>query len=196
MDDISISILRTIHKSVSNGIRSAKATKPRKWLADRKLSIDLTGVCFQSGQGHHRKQQSFKDSLERVGFLRKSEAATSTGEQGYSSFAPFSILFPLKNGKGDVVNFYAIDIRNNKTQWLNEEGIYPEYPKPTTRKLIIVANPMEAATILQAGILDNREAVMALNEGVFTQEHQTTIEQLTDLQEIILIEREIETQTH
>lgn len=196
MDDISISILRTIHKSVSNGIRSAKATKPRKWLSDRKLSIDLTGVCFQSGQGHHRKQQSYKDSLERVGFLRKSEAATSTGEQGYSSFAPFSILFPLKNAKGEVVNFYAIDIRNDKTQWLNQEGIYPEYPKLTTRKLVIVQDAIDAATLLQSGVLDNREAVMALNEGVFTQEHQVAIEQLTDLHEIILIEKEDETQTH
>lgn len=190
MNEIGINILSSIHKSLSNGIRSAKATVPRKWLADRRLSIDLTGVCFQSGQGHHRKQQSYKDSLERVGFLRKSDAATSTGEQGYTSFAPHSILFPLKDKKGNVVNYYAIDIRNGKTQWLNEEGIYPEYPRLNTMKLYLVHDPLDAATMLQSGILDNRETVIALREGVFNQDHIEAIQQLNDLQEIIMIERE------
>jgi hypothetical protein len=190
MDEISINILSTIHKSLCNGIRSAKALAPRKWLIERKLSLEVSGVCFQSGQGHHRKQQSYKDSLERVGFLKKSEANTSTGEQGYNSFAPHSILFPMRDIKGRVVNYYAIDIRNGKTQWLNEEGIYPEYPKPNTNKLYLVQDPLDAATLLESGILDNREAVIALREGVFHQEHVQAIQALNDLQEIILIERE------
>lgn len=190
MDEISISILATVHKSLCNGIRSAKATTPRKWLAERKLSLEISGVCFQSGQGHHRKQQSYKDSLERVGFLKKSAANTSTGEQGYNSFAPHSILFPMRDIKGRVVNYYAIDIRNGKTQWLNEEGIYPEYPKPNTTKLYIVQAPMDAATLMESGLLDNREAVIALNEGLLTNEHISAIQQLNDLQEIILIEKE------
>lgn len=160
-----------IHSSLSNGIRSGKADVPREWLAARNLSIELTCAVFNSGQIHHRKEQQFLDDLEEVGFLKISPVGTNTGKPGYTIFAPQSILFPLKNEFGQVVNYYAISLRNGKAQYLNKEGVYPQYPSPTVKNLYITEDVVGAATILEGKILDNQEGVIALRDGEITQEH-------------------------
>jgi hypothetical protein len=181
-------ILATIHKSLSNGIRNSKAEVPRKWLKEKGLTLESSGATFNSGQMHHRKQQSYKDALESVGFLIKSEVPTNQGQIPYTSFGNYGILFPLRDEQNDVVNFYSIGIKNHKIQYLNKEGIYPCFPHESTKKLYIVNGILGAATILESNVLDNKEAVIALFDGEMLPQHEEAIKRLTQLEEVIWIE--------
>jgi DNA adenine methylase len=179
--------MERIYRSLSNGIRSAKAHVPRQWLKDKKLSAELTGACFNSGQIHHRKSEEFKAELARVGFARKSNAGTNGGTP-YTVFGIFSVMFPLRNEKNEVVNFYAVGIRNDKKGFMNDEGIYPQYPHEMTKKLYIVQAVMDAAILLESRVMDNREAVIALQDGEYLPQHAEAISRLKHLEEIVIIE--------
>jgi hypothetical protein len=187
-----IEIIARIHKYFNNGIRAGTSVTPRKWLEKKGLSIDATGACFNSGQMHHRKSQELKDELVSVGFMKKSDVATNAGQIPYTVFGIFSIVFPLRNIKNEVINFYAIRIKSENASYLNQEkGIYPGYPHELTKKLFIVNSILDAATLLESKVLDNREAVIALHDGKIMPEHQEAIQRLSTLQEIIYIDAPI-----
>ncbi|MCC6836974.1 MAG: hypothetical protein IT234_00430 [Bacteroidia bacterium] len=178
-----------IYKSCSNGIRAAKSNAPREWLAKKGLSIDATGACFNSGQMHHRQEQSFKMALAEVGFMQKSTVGVNSDTVPYTVFGIFSIMFPLRNESNEVVNFYSIRIRSENTAYMNQEpGLYPGYPSELTKRLFVVNTVMEAATILESKVLDNKEAVIALHDGKVMPEHERAIKRLTALVEVIYIE--------
>ncbi len=180
--------LEMIYRSLSNGIRSAKSETPRKWLAQYKLSIEATGACFNSGQIHHRKSDAFKRELERVGFMIESKVGTNNGQIPFTVFGIFSVMFPLRDEKNQVTNFYAVKLRSEKKSYMNYSGIYPQYPHEMTRKLYIVPSVIDAATLLESKVLDNREAVMALFDGQFLDQHYEAIKRLKHLEQIVLIE--------
>lgn len=177
-----------IYRSLSNGIRNFKSTTPREWLAKKGLSIEGTDACFNSGQMHHRKEAPYKEALADVGFLKRSAKANPQGVP-YTVFGVFSIMFPLKNERNEIVNFYSIRIRSGNTAYMNEEpGLYPGYPSELTKRLFVVNNVLEAATMLEAKVLDNKEAVIALHDGKVMPEHEQAIKRLTALVEIIYID--------
>ncbi|MBS1636824.1 MAG: hypothetical protein JST26_12985 [Bacteroidetes bacterium] len=178
-----------IYKSCSNGIRAAKSNAPREWLAKKGLSIDATGACFNSGQMHHRQEQSFKMALAEVGFMQKSTVGVNSDTVPYTVFGIFSIMFPLRNESNEIVNFYSIRIRSENTAYMNQEpGLYPGYPSELTKRLFVVNTVLEAATILESKVLDNKEAVIALHEGKVMPEHERAIKRLTALVEVIYID--------
>lgn len=192
LTDHQLEIIELIHRSVSNGIRSAKAGVPREWLKQRGLSIEATRACFNSGQMHHRKPDAFRAELMSVGFMSESDVPTNMGQKAYTVFGNYAILFPLRNEHSKVVNFYAMGIKNNKCGFMNEQGIYPCYPHATTKKLYITSTVIEAATMLESKLLDNREAVMALYDGEFKPQHLEAIKKLTDLKEVLMINSRIQ----
>ena len=184
-----IKIFGKLYKSMTSGIKNGKAILPRKWLSDRKLTMENSGACFNSGQIHHRKEQTFKDELLSIGFLKISNVPTNNGQIPYTIFGKYAICFPLKNEKQEIINFYSIGIEKGQTAYLNEEGIYPKYPEITTRRLYIVPSLLEAATLLEIRLLKENESVMALFNGEFKTQHYSAIEKLKELKEIILVER-------
>ena len=185
-----IAIFANVYKSFFNGIQVSKSTTARKWCDDRKINIITTGACFNSGQIHHRKEQSFKDELESINLLSKSNAPVNNNQIPYSIFGNKSICFPLRNQNNEIVNFYSISIENGKTDFLNSEGIYPYVPKIQTKKLFIVPSILDAATIISLNILENKESVMALYDGVLLTQHEDAIKRLNQLSEVIWIENE------
>lgn len=185
--------LQFIYRSLSNGIRAGKAKAPREWLAKKGLSIDATGACFNSGQIHHRKSLEFKKALAEVGFMFQSDVGVNTDTIPYTVFGIFSIMFPLRNLKNEVVNFYSVRIKSENTAYMNQEaGLYPAYPHEMTKRLFVVNNVLEAAVILESKILDNREALISLHDGKVMSEHKEAIQRLTKLEEIIYIDSKIE----
>ena len=182
-------IFKMVHTSLSNGIRAGKTKDARTWLESKALSIELTGACFCSGQLHHRKEQNFINELSSIRFLIPSDAPTNTGKHGFTSFGKEAIVFALKNDKNETVNFYAIRIclDAQPTEYLNDEGIYPSYPHPLTTKLYITTSILDASTLLESRILDNRDAVISLHDGELKDQHINAIKNLTQLQQIILI---------
>lgn len=182
-----VELLALIYNYASNGLRVGKSKQAREWLRNKKLSMEITMACFNSGQLHHRKEKEFKESLERIGFMKISNVGTNCESLPYTVFGSFSIMFPLRNEKNEIVNFYAVGLKNNKTAFLNMKGLYPAYPHELTKKLFVVDNVMDAATLLESKILDNREAVIALNDGVVLQHHIEAIKGLKNLSEIIQV---------
>jgi hypothetical protein len=186
-DKSKIELLELVYDYASNGLRAGKSKVAKDWLKAKKLSIEITMACFNSGQLHHRKEKEFKESLERIGFIKVANKGTNCDSIPYSVFGGFAIMFPLRNQRNEIVNFYSVGIKNDKTAFMNLEGLYPGYPNEQTRRLFVVDNVMDAATILEAKILDNREAVMSLYDGVFLDQHLETIKALKHLTEVIQI---------
>jgi argonaute-like protein implicated in RNA metabolism and viral defense len=74
-------------------------------------------------------------------------------------------------------------------EYLNQEGIYPAFPHPLTRKLFVVPTVVDAASLLQSKALENREAVIALHNGELLPQHLEAIKSLTELEELIILKR-------
>lgn len=191
-------LLEALFRSFRTGISSKKAVAPRTYLDNRGLDFHQLEIGFNSGQFHHRKDEAFRKPYEKIGVLTKSKAATKTPDMtAYTCFGNYSIVFPLKDKDGRTINLYAIRIKKEpeQTVYLNEEGIYPNYPQPLTTRLFLTNNIIGAASILQSGILENRDAVIALDDGKYQQKHQQAIANLTQLEEIIIIQNHQEKTT-
>jgi hypothetical protein len=183
-----IRILGKLHKSLETGMRSGNTDIAKQWLQERKLTSEITGACYNSGQIHHRKGHSFKKELAKTGFLKMSRIQSKENQVSYAIFGKLSIIFPLRNKNQEVINFYAIGINNNKNAYLNEDGIYPKYPEPATEKLFIVPTAIDAATISESCILKEKETVMSLFDGELRPQHIEAITNLKQLKNIVWIE--------
>jgi len=180
-------LLELVYNYASNGLRYGKSTKAREWLREKHLSIDETMACFNSGQLHHRKELEFKAALERIGFMKKSNVAVNSDTIPYTVFGNFAIMFPLRNRENQIVNFYSVSLKNSKTAYLNLEGFYPACPHENTKRLFITDTITDAATLLESKVLDNREAVLSLHDGIILNQHKELIQSLKQLKEIIQI---------
>lgn len=183
-------LLNELFASFCLGIRSKKSIKPREWLEQKGLNPLELSIGFNSGQFHHRKSEEFKSSYVRVGVLKESNAAVRSPElKAYTCFAAYSIVFPLMNEQHEIVNLFAIrfNMDKEKTEYLNEEGIYPSYPSPLTKRLFITSTVMDAASLIQSKVMENRDSVMALFDGELKEQHLLAIGQLKQLEEIIFI---------
>lgn len=90
-----------------------------------------------------------------------------------------------------IVNFFALrfDLDSRKEEYLNNTGNYPAYPHPLTRRLYIVTTIIDCASLLQSKVLDGREAVMALHQGILLPQHIEAIKALHELEAILIIKR-------
>ena len=180
-------IMENLYKTLCNAICNGQATGAKKWLAEKKLSVEATGVCYNSGEFHQGKSEAYKETLISIGFL--SPSGLQKGNiKNYRSLLKYAMLFPLRNEKNHIVNFYAIGIKDGKTAFMSKEGIYPGYPKEGTKKLYLVNTILEAATLLESKILKKGEAVIALFDGTITPQHYKAIAQCKAIAEIILLD--------
>ncbi|MCC6836973.1 MAG: hypothetical protein IT234_00425, partial [Bacteroidia bacterium] len=126
---------------MTKGLRNVYSKVPQKWMAEHGLTSERTGAGFNSGQLHFDGDKQYKDALIEIGF-RKYSRRNSNGVDGYKTFGNYGILFPLKNAKGRIVNFYAIRIKTypEEHSLLNQEGIYPAYPNEMTTRLFIATD--------------------------------------------------------
>lgn len=184
--------LDKIFESFETGIRNGKAEKPKEYLKSIGLDYNTLRIGFNSGQFHHRKPQELRDHFEQLGLLTKSEANVRSKElTAYTVFGRYGLIFPLTDRTGKIVNYFALrfELATPQEDYLNSEGLYPNYPHASTKRLFLTPTLMDAATLLQSKALDQREAVLALHNGELLPQHIEAIEGLQELQEIILIKR-------
>jgi hypothetical protein len=174
-------VFREIHSMMESGLKWWLAEKPRTWLAERRLSADLTGAVFNSGQLHAAKPQAFKDDLMSIGFLRDEGKNTSLGHKWHFCFGRYGILFPLKDRSGNIVNFYAIrlNLPTEEHSILNREGIYPGFPHEMTTRLFITTSMLDAATLLESRTLQNRDSLICIPDGKFLEQHKEALKGLS-----------------
>lgn len=184
--------LDTLFQSFETGIRSSKATKPKEYLKSIGLDYTEMRIGFNSGQFHHRENQIAKDQFEALGVIKKSNAPVNKeGLTAYTVFGRYGLVFPLLNEQNQIVNFFALrfDMETQKEEYLNDMGIYPSFPNRNTRRLYVVPTLIDCASLLQSKTLENRDSVMALQEGKFLPQHLQAIKTLHELEEIIIIKR-------
>lgn len=182
--------LEELFQSFETGVRSAKATKPKAFLESIGLDYNTQRIGFNSGQFHHRETAEVKRHYEGLGLLTKSSASVRDDSmEAYTVFGRYGITFPLLDASHKIVNLYAyrFDMATPIEQYLNSEGIYPAYPVPNTQRLFIAPSIIDAASLIQSRIMENRDAVMATFEGKLTDEHLRAIRAITDLKEIIIL---------
>ena len=182
--------LDQLFQSFETGIRSAKADKPKEYLKSIALDYTTLRIGFNSGQFHHRETQELKHHYEALGLLTKSDVGVREKDMvAYTVFGRYGLIFPLMDKTGQIVNYFAVrfDMATKREDYLNNIGLYPNYPHNSTKRLFITPTLMDAASLLQSKALDQREAVLALHNGKLLPQHLEAIETLNDLEEIIII---------
>lgn len=185
-------LLTRLFGSFKNGLRANKADRPRKYLESKNLDYNKLEVGFNSGQFHHRKSDEFKKQYVEANILSKSKAPVNSPESTpYTVFANYSVVFPLKAADKSIVNFFATRIKLNTpvNLYLNEHGVYPEYPSPLTERLFVAHDVYDAASVIQSGTLENRDAVISLKEGELTECIKDAIQTIEGLRSIFIVSK-------
>ncbi|MBL4754713.1 MAG: toprim domain-containing protein [Flavobacteriales bacterium] len=140
-------------------------------------------------------QQNIRKSPDAKQYIKKRNLTTDSLELGYNASGYRDlrncIIFPLKDKHNKVVSMYGRSITNNGTAkhyyTKNRKGLYPGYPKPDTRKLILTESIIDAATLLQEESISQEYEVLALyGTNGLTPEHKGAIRNLKHLKEIVL----------
>jgi hypothetical protein len=187
-------LLTKLFSSFQTGIRSSKAVKPKEYLKTIDLDYESLHLGFNSGQFHHRKDEEFKKNYEQLGILTLNPTIGVNQEDRtpYTCFGTYGIIYPLKDASGDIANLYAdrFKLETPKREFLNKEGIYPNHPNTNIKKLYILEDVISTATLIQAQVLKNEEAVISLFDGEITEEMERLLDEFKQLQQIVLISSE------
>ncbi|MCP4177719.1 MAG: DNA primase, partial [bacterium] len=119
-------------------------------------------------------------------------------EIGYNSGNSYNkmkscLIFPLKNKAGRIVDIYGRRVWDNDTNgrplgkhfYTKERtGLYPEYPKEETEKLILTESVIDCASLLQYKPVDF-ELLTAYGTNGLSEEHLKAIKGLKHLKEIV-----------
>ncbi len=184
-----IAVLTKIFNSFQNGMLRSQAG--RQYAKDRGLDVDKQEIGFNSGQYHHNGKVS--DHLLKS--IIKYSLLKPIGKGVHQVFGKNCICFALRNPSGQVTGLYfrsIFDTNGNPDQakhfYLKDrQGLYPGYPLPETKKLILTEAIIDAATLLQIEELTREHEILALyGTNGLTEEHKQAIKDLDQLQEIIL----------
>jgi DNA primase len=164
----------------------------KEYCKSRNLDFDKLEVGFNSGQFHHgaRKDEKLINDAMQCGLLTMAGTNSRTGGQAYKPFGNKSILFPLKNKENQIVSFYfrsTINNENSKHFYLkNRQGLYPNYPNPDTKKLLLTEAIIDTASLLQIDkIKENYTLLNSYGTNGLNQEILNAIRPLKQLEEII-----------
>jgi DNA primase len=165
----------------------------KEYLKQRCLDPELLEVGYNSGQFHHgtRRDETLIQSCLQTGLLSESGRMGRTGEQSYTAFARNCIVFALRNKSGDITGLYFRSTTNDKDQrhfYLKDrEGLYPAYPDPETKTLIIAESIIDTASLLQSSPVTAHHSLLSLyGTNGLTEEHKRAIAALDKLEEVIL----------
>ena len=200
--------LTNMFQYFKNGVRSSKPAQ--EYLRLRTLDFRLLEVGYNGGQFHHgtRKDETLINQCLEYGLLIDKGNKGRTGELAYNIFGKWSIVFALKNRENQVASLYfrstldketdkggSLNSAENKSQvkqnakhfyLKNRAGLYPNYPKPTTKKLILTESIIDCASLLQIDEVVNNYSVLACyGTNGLNEEIQNAIKELKQLEEII-----------
>jgi len=170
------------------------STPAKDYLAKRGLNYQFLEIGFNAGQFHHgkRKDETLIKGCVDVGILLPYgyNSRNLVKEQAYSIFGKYCLCFALRNEKNEVESMYfrsTVNDEDQKHYYLkNRKGLYPGYPKPETKKLLLTEAIIDAATLLQIPeIIENYTILSTYGTNGLGEEHIKSIEKLKELNEII-----------
>lgn len=170
-------LLKEGHQSLS---RSQKA---QNYCSERNLNVACLEIAFLSDAYYLNYSSPQKTALIEAGVLR--ELPNKKLSTGFRS----TIVFALKNKHGLPVSLYGRSIdKASKVKHVypkgKHEGLYPSYPNPKTKHLILTESVIDAATIHQ---YKQHEVLALYGTNGLTEEHIDAVSQLKELEEITLM---------
>ena len=185
-----ITFLETMFKSFRKGL--VNSTPARDYCKQRNLEYGKIEIGFNSGQFHHgeRRSEGLINNSLAVGLLLDNGLRANNGETAYNVFGKYSLVFALKNKENEIVSFYfrsVLDKQDAKHFYLkNRSGLYPNYPKPETKKLILTESIIDCASLLQIDEINKNYSLIACyGTNGLNEEIQKAILELAELEEII-----------
>lgn len=182
--------LTKIFLSFRKGLWNSNPAKD--YCKSRGLNYETLEIGFNGGQFHHgtRKDEKLINDCLEYGLLTPAGTNSRTGGQAYKAFGNRGIVFALKNKANEIVSFYfrsTIDDKKSKHYYLkNRCGLYPNYPEPNTKKLILTESIIDAASLLQIGNLaENYSITACFGTNGLNEEILNAIKELKQLEEII-----------
>lgn len=185
-----ITFLDKMFTSFKKGLSNSQPAKD--YCKKRNLDHTKLNIGFNSGQFHHgeRKSEELINNSLAVGLLLNNGLKANNGETAYNVFGKYSLVFALKNKENEITSLYfrsALDKQNAKHFYLkNRSGLYPNYPNPNTKKLILTESIIDCASLLQIDEITNNYSVLACyGTNGLNEEIQKAILELPELEEII-----------
>lgn len=173
-----------------NGVHSSNPAKD--YISFRNLDFKKLEIGYNASQFHHgtRKDEALINQCLEYGLLIDGGLTSRTGEKAYNVFGRMGICFALKNNSNQVTGLYFRSTVNNdkaKHFYLKDrKGLYPNYPKQSTKKLILTEAIIDAASLLQYDEITSQYSVLACyGTNGLTEEHIKAIQELKELEEII-----------
>jgi DNA primase len=164
----------------------------QEYLRGRGLDHSKLEIGYNSGQFHHgsRKDEALIQSCLEVGLLQDRGLTAKTGEKAYGAFGKYCLVFALRNKVDEITGLYFRSTVNEADQrhyyLANREGLYPHYPQPGTRKLILTEAIIDAASLLQEEKTRERYGILSCyGTNGLTPEHRQAIRELKGLEELI-----------
>jgi DNA primase catalytic core len=184
-------ILTKMFTYFRNAVHNSKPA--RDYIEQRGLDFTRLEIGYNTGQFHHgtRRDEALIKSCLEVGLLSPFGVNNRRPEeQAYKVFGKECICFALKNRAGQVTGVYFRSTINDKDQkhfYLKDSsGLYPNYPKAETEKLIIGESIIDTATLLQIESIEKEYSLLAsYGTNRLTSEHIEAIKELKNLKEII-----------
>jgi DNA primase catalytic core len=182
-----IALLTKVFRYFENGMKTSKTGK--EYLQSRNLVQSTPTqkgieVGYNAGSFYQRENKYLVESALKYGLIKPAVSS------GHTAFGKGCLVFPLKNKDGQIVGMYfreADDIKSNHHYYLqNRQGLYPNYPKPETTKLILTESIIDAATLmLVPEIANNYQLLACYGTNGLTEEHVSSIASAKELQEVI-----------
>jgi len=134
-----------------NAVHNSKPAQD--YLHGRGLDALKIEVGYNTAQFHHgsRKDDTLISNCVAVGLLAPWGTNTRQGGQAFKPFAKYCIVFALRNKTNQVTGLYFRSTENSTDQkhyYLKDStGLYPSYPHPDTKKLIIAESIIDTASL-------------------------------------------------
>jgi DNA primase len=184
-----VAVLTKIYASFRNGMQ--RSVVGRQYMEGRSLDSDQLEVGYNSGQYHHNGKVNDRliKSYVKYGLLKPGVKG------GHQVFGKGCICFALRNPKHQVTGLYfrsTMETNGNGNHarhfYLKDrQGLYPGYPDPGTKRLILTEAVIDAATLLQTDEIAKEYGILALyGTNGMTDEHKSAIRGLASLEEVIL----------
>jgi DNA primase len=174
-----VAILAKFLESCKSGI--VKSERARKYATERGLDIETLKIGFTNDKVPVSWNDHFKQSATAIGLISK-------WRDGYTMRFKDCLVFALQNAQGNPVGIYGRSIDKGHYYLPGpHHGLYPEYPGPDTKKLILTEAVIDAGTLYQQATITKDYTVLACyGTNGFTPEHEQVIRDLKHLEEVII----------
>jgi DNA primase len=175
-----------------NAVYNAKTAQA--YITGRSLDYNIVEIGYNAAQFHHgnRKDETLLKNCVQYGLLKPTNRMNARDKETnvYNVFGKYCIVFALKNKDNQVCSLYFRSTINDTDQrhfYLKDrQGLYPCYPTPETKKLILTEAIIDAATLLQVEqITTNYTILSCYGTNGLTEEHEQAIRELAYLEEVI-----------